>query len=78
MKYVLYEAINNREDKPMLWLHDTDNRRVAVFFIKTAPSRIKHQLAVAPEDIIWEPEKSMLIHARLGDAKYIDSWSFQL
>lgn len=77
MKYALYEAVDNRDGKPMLWLHDTTNHRVAVFFIKTAPSRIKQRTAAAPEGIVWEPETSMLSHAHLGDAKHIDSWSFQ-
>ncbi|HID7510304.1 TPA: hypothetical protein ACXHW4_004203 [Enterobacter hormaechei] len=77
MKYALYEAVDNRDGKPMLWLHDTVNHRVAVFFIKTAPSRIKQRTAAAPEGIVWEPETSMLVHARLGDAKHLDAWEFQ-
>lgn len=77
MKYALYEAVDNRDGKPMLWLHDTVNHRVAVFFIKTAPSRIKQRTAAAPEDIFWEPETSMRVHARLGDAKHLDAWEFQ-
>lgn len=84
MRYALYEAVDNRDGKPMLWLHDTVNHRVAVFFIKTAPSRIKQRTAAAPEGIVWEPEgivwepeTSMLVHARLGDAKHLDSWEFQ-
>lgn len=77
MKYALYEAVDTRDGKPMLWLHDLVNHRVALFFIKTAPSRVKHCTATAPEWFVWEPETSMLVHARLGDAKHIDSWSFQ-
>ncbi|QHJ79731.1 MAG: hypothetical protein [Caudoviricetes sp.] len=77
MKYALYEAVDNRDGKPMLWLHDTVNHRVAVFFIKTAPSRIKQRTAVAPEGIVWEPEATMLVHAHLGDAKHLDAWEFQ-
>lgn len=48
MKYALYRAIDTRDDKPMYWLHDTANHRVAVFFIKTAPSRIKQRTGAAP------------------------------
>lgn len=77
MKYALYEAVDNRDGKPMLWLHDTTNHRVAVFFIKNAPSRIKQRTAAAPEGIVWEPETTMLTHARLGDAKHLDAWEFQ-
>lgn len=77
MKYALYEAIDNRDGKPMLWLHDTVNHRVAVLHIKTAPSRVKHCAATASEWFVWEPETSMLSHARLGEGKLIDSWSFQ-
>lgn len=77
MKYALYEAVDNRDGKPMLWLHDTVNHRVAVFFIKTAPSRIKQRTAAAPEGIVWEPETTMLVHARLGGAKHLDAWEFQ-
>ncbi|MGL5904214.1 MAG: hypothetical protein ACRCZO_16145 [Cetobacterium sp.] len=53
MKYALYEAVDNRDGKPMLWLHDTVNHRVALFFVKTAPSRIKQRTAAAPEGITW-------------------------
>ncbi|EDZ3278246.1 hypothetical protein GV373_21935 [Salmonella enterica] len=77
MKYALYEAVDNRDGKPMLWLHDTANHRVAVFFIKTAPSRIKQRTAAAPEGIVWEPETTMLAHARLGEGKHLDAWEFQ-
>lgn len=77
MKYALYEAVDNRDGKPMLWLHDTVNHRVAVFFIKTAPSRIKQRTAAAPEGVVWEPETTMLVHADGNTEKLIDSWSFQ-
>lgn len=77
MKYALYEAVDNRDGKSTLWLHDTVNHRVAVFCIKTAPSCIKRCTAATPEGIIWEPETTMLVHARLGDAKRLDAWEFQ-
>ncbi len=74
MKYALYEAVDNRDGKPMLWLHDTVNHRVAVFFIKTAPSRIKQRTAAAPEGITWEPDTTVILH--MGAGKLIDSWEF--
>ncbi|EIC4908533.1 hypothetical protein K9001_004536 [Salmonella enterica] len=77
MKYALYEAVDNRDGKPMLWLHDTANHRVAVFFIKTAPSRIKQRTASAPEGIVWEDRYAWLKHADGNTEKLIDSWSFQ-
>jgi len=77
MKYELYEAVDKRDGKPMLWLHDTTNHRVALFFINTSPSRIKQRTAVAPEGITWEPGVSMLTHARLRNAKHLDTWDFQ-
>ena len=30
MKYALYEAVDTRDNKPMLWLHDRSNHRVAL------------------------------------------------
>lgn len=76
MKYALYEAVDNRDGKLTLWLHDTVNHRVAVFFSKTAPSRIKQRTAAAPEGIVWEPDTTMVVHAKMGEAKHIDSWEF--
>lgn len=76
MKYALYEAIDNRDGRPMLWLHDTENHRVATFCPKWAPSRIKHRTAAAADGIIWEHETTMLGHAAMPSARHIDSWSF--
>lgn len=76
MKYSLYEAVDTRDNKPMLWLHDRSNHRVALFFVKTAPSRIKQRTAAAPEGITWEPEQIMLNYASFGISKLIDSWEF--
>lgn len=73
MKYALYEAIDTRDNKPMLWLHDRSNHRVALFFVKTAPSRIKQRTAAAPEGITWDPAE-MILH--MGAGKLIDSWEF--
>lgn len=74
MKYELYEAVDTRDNKPMLWLHDRSNHRVALFFVKTAPSRIKHKTATAPSTIVWEPETIMVCHAALQTAVHVDSW----
>lgn len=76
MKYALYEAVDTRDNKPMLWLHDRSNHRVALFFVKTAPSRIKQRTAAAPEGITWEPERTMLNYASFGSSKMVDSWEF--
>lgn len=76
MKYALYEAVDTRDNKPMLWLHDRSNHRVALFFVKTAPSRIKQRTAAAPEGITWEPEQAMLNYASFGSSKLVDSWEF--
>lgn len=76
MKYSLYEAVDTRDNKPMLWLHDRSNHRVALFFVKTAPSRIKQRTAAAPEGITWEPDIVLTYYAKMGEAKHIDSWEF--
>lgn len=76
MKYALYEAVDTRDNKPMLWLHDRSNHRVALFFVKTAPSRIKQRTAAASEGITWEPEQTMLNYASFGSSKMVDSWEF--
>jgi hypothetical protein len=54
MKYALYSATDTRDNRRMLWLHDTGNHRVATFCTKWAPSRIKQYTAAAPEGIVWE------------------------
>lgn len=76
MKYALYEAVDTRDNKPMLWLHDHSNHRVALFFVKTAPSRIKQRTAAAPESITWEPDLVLTAYAKMGEAAHIDSWEF--
>ena len=76
MKYALYEAVDNRDGKPMLWLHDTANHRVAVFYIKTAPSRVKQRTAAAPEGIVWEPENVLSFAVEDNNRKLIDEWEF--
>lgn len=75
MKYALYEAVDTRDNKPMLWLHDRSNHRVALFFVKTAPSRIKQRTAAAPEGITWEPD-TVINYADGKNAVEIDSWEF--
>lgn len=77
MKYSLYEAIDNRDGKPMLWLHDTANHRVAVLHIKTAPSRVKHCTATAPEWFVWEDRYTWLKHADGNTERLIDTWEFK-
>ncbi len=78
MKYALYEAVDDRDGKPMLWLHDTANHRVAVFFIKTAPSRIKQRTAAAPEGIVWEPDSVLNAYAHPGwSGNLVDRWGFE-
>lgn len=76
MKYSLYAAIDTRDNKPMLWLHDRSNHRVALFFVKTAPSRIKQRTAAAPEGITWEPDIVLTYYAKMGEAVHVDSWEF--
>ncbi|HGH4724211.1 TPA: hypothetical protein ACJIW3_004501 [Enterobacter hormaechei] len=76
MKYALYEAVDTRDNKPMLWLHDRSNHRVALFFVKTAPSRIKQRTAAAPEGITWESRYAWLKYADGNTEKLIDSWEF--
>lgn len=73
-QYILYAAVDTRDEKPMLWLHDVSNKRVALFFHKTAPSRVKQRTAAAPEGITWEPDTTMATHAKMGEAKHIGSW----
>lgn len=76
MKYALYEAVDTRDNKPMLWLHDIIGGRVALFHIKTAPSRIKQRTAAAPDGIYWAPDLVLTAYAKMGEAKHIDSWEF--
>ncbi|KAF2282297.1 hypothetical protein GH714_044141 [Hevea brasiliensis] len=57
MKFQLYQATDNRDGKPMLWLHDKENHRVALFCPKWAPSRIK-QYTKRPDSITWEMRPS--------------------
>lgn len=72
--YMLYEAVDTRDNKPMLWLIDVKADRVALFHTKTAVSRIKHRTAAAPESIVWESSK-VLDHVDIF-SKYIASWEF--
>lgn len=74
MKFQLYQATDNRDNRVMLWLHDTHNHRVATFCLKNAPSRIKHRTQANPDGIIWEPESVMVCHAALPTAVHIDAW----
>lgn len=78
MKYALYSATDTRDNRQMLWLHDTVNHRVATFCAKWALSRIKQYTAAAPDRIIWEPEAVMTTHAAMTTAHHIDSWEFGL
>lgn len=78
MKYSLYEAVDTRDNKPMLWLHDIIGRRVALFHIKTAPSRIKQRTAAAPEGITWDPVETFFAKADVKAAKLLDKWEFSL
>lgn len=74
MKYSLYSAVDTRDDKPVLWLHDYAKNRVALFHVKTAPSRIKHLTAVAPEGITWEHRNTWLTHASVAGAAHLGDW----
>jgi len=74
MKYALYQVVDTRDNKPMLWLYDHVNHRVALFYAKTAPSRIKQRTVVAPEGITWEPEETMLKFADMTTSVYVDVW----
>ena len=74
MKYALYEAVDTRDNKPMLWLHDRSNHRVALFFVKTAPSRIKQRTAAAPEGITWYSEYEWEYKADKSTAQLIAEW----
>lgn len=74
MKFELYEATDKRDNRPLLWLHDKENHRVATFCTKWALSRIKHRAATAPESIVWEPECKMMDYASLSSAHLIESW----
>ncbi len=76
MKYALYEAVDTRDNKPMLWLHDCSNHRVALFFVKTAPSRIKQRTAAASDSIVWGNTEAWYLHAALGAARLVDKWEF--
>lgn len=76
MKYSLYSAVDTRDDKPVLWLHDYAKNRVALFHVKTEPSHIKHLTAVAPEGITWYSEYEWNYKADKSTAKLIDSWGF--
>lgn len=49
--YMLYEVVDTRDNKPMLWLIDVKADRVALFHTKTAVSRIKRLTIVAPGGI---------------------------
>lgn len=78
MKYALYEAVDTRDNKPMLWLHDIIGGRVALFHIKTAPSRIKQRTAAAPEGITWDQVRTFCNKADVEGAKLLDKWEFSL
>lgn len=78
MKYALYEAVDTRDNKPMLWLHDIIGGRVALFHIKTAPSRIKQRTAAAPEGITWDQVETFFAKADVKAAKLLDKWEFSL
>nr|DAQ12180.1 MAG TPA: hypothetical protein [Caudoviricetes sp.] len=79
MKYELYRAIDTRDNKPMYWLLAGvyPERKLALFTPKTMAADVKRKTAAAPESIIWENTEAWYLHAALGDAKHIDSWSFQ-
>lgn len=73
MKYELYHATDTRDNQPMLWLLDSQNARVALFCTRTAPSRIKHRTAAAPEGIVWEPLNSIDRHT-VGVLDMVAEW----
>ncbi|EBH8405777.1 hypothetical protein CVB26_21090 [Salmonella enterica subsp. enterica serovar Cerro] len=81
MKYALYEAVDNRDGKPMLWLERQNSpgseRDVALFHPKTAPSRIKQRTAAAPEGIVWDESGMWGAHLNTETVKIIDEWEFQ-
>lgn len=78
MKFALYEAVDNRDGRTMLWLHDAENHRVATFCPKWAPSRIRQRTITARDGIVWEHETIMVVHAALSTAKHLDSWELPL
>lgn len=73
MRYELYHATDTRDNQPMLWLLDSQNARVALFCTRTAPSRIKHRTAAAPEGIFWERD-NVLDHAANGALDLVAEW----
>lgn len=75
MKYELYHATDTRDNQPMLWLLDSQNARVALFCTRTAPSRIKHRTATAPEGIVWERGNS-LDQYTAGVPDKVAEWEF--
>lgn len=78
--YMLYEAVDTRDNKPMLWLIDVRADRVALFHTKTAVSRIKRLTIVAPGGIWWESSKVLdFVKGGYDDIcsrKLIATWEF--
>lgn len=85
--YQLVKATDKRDGKVMLWLLSFTRgktlkneksyvmiHRVAQFHAKTAPSRIKHLTAAAPDGISWGPGETWAIHAEKNTAESIDTW----
>ena len=76
MKYALYEAVDTRDNKPMLWLlaGQYPERKLALFTPKTEAAAVKRNTAAAPDRIAWETTEAWYLHAALGGARLVDSW----
>ena len=76
MKYALYEAVDTRDNKPMLWLlaGQYPERKLALFTPKTEAAAVKRKTAAAPDRIAWETTEAWYLHAALGGARLVDSW----
>lgn len=76
MKYSLYEAVDTRDNKPMLWLlaGQYPERKLALFTPKTEAAAVKRKTAAAPDRIAWETTEAWYLHAALGGARLVDSW----
>lgn len=72
--YMLYEAVDMRDNKPMLWLIDVKADRVVLFKHTTPPSYVKRLTAAAPDILLCESSK-VLEHAHCS-RNLISTWEF--
>lgn len=77
MKFELYTAIDKRDNKQTYWLLLQEGTviTVALFDIKTVPSRIKRN-SLHPDHIVWVHGFTWAYHADKQTAKLIDSWEW--